>query len=63
MHAAAPNEEHPVITPDDLKNYDGIIWGIPTRYGRAVAQVSNFFDATGGLWMVSSFYYLHFIPF
>jgi hypothetical protein len=23
---------------------------VPTRYGRAVAQISALFDATGGLW-------------
>ncbi|CAG8682350.1 17249_t:CDS:2, partial [Acaulospora colombiana] len=48
--SAAPKENHPVITPNDLKQYDGFIFCIPTRYGRAVAQVSAFFDMTGGLW-------------
>jgi NAD(P)H dehydrogenase (quinone) len=53
MGAPAKNKDHPVVTPDDLKEFDGIAWGIPTRYGRAVSQISNFFDATGSLWMVS----------
>ncbi|PWZ00099.1 putative 1,4-benzoquinone reductase [Testicularia cyperi] len=51
MHAnKAPIKDLPVITPNDLKNYDGFILGFPTRYGRAPAQVSAFFDQTGGLW-------------
>ncbi|KAI5476948.1 Trp repressor binding protein [Pseudohyphozyma bogoriensis] len=49
MHAA-PKADYPTITPDDLKNFDGFLFGIPTRYGRAVACASAFFDATGGLW-------------
>lgn len=28
----------------------GILFGIPTRYGRAPSQVSALFDQTGGLW-------------
>ena len=40
----------PIATPDDLVSADGIMFGIPTRFGRAPAQVSAFFDATGGLW-------------
>lgn len=40
----------PVIQPDDLKRFDGYVLGFPTRYGRAPAQVSSFFDQTGALW-------------
>ncbi|TKY84739.1 hypothetical protein EX895_005819 [Sporisorium graminicola] len=51
MHAnKAPTESLPVITPEKLKEYDGFIFGFPTRFGRAPAQVSAFFDKTGGLW-------------
>ncbi len=39
-----------MITPDKLKEFDGFIFGFPTRFGRAPAQVSAFFDQTGGLW-------------
>ncbi|WWD22583.1 NAD(P)H:quinone oxidoreductase, type IV [Kwoniella shandongensis] len=42
--------KYPLITPEDLKEADGIIFGAPTRYGRLPAQVSAFFDKTGGLW-------------
>ncbi|KIO34047.1 benzoquinone reductase [Tulasnella calospora MUT 4182] len=50
MHAP-PKADDPVITPDKLTEFDGYIFVIPTRYGRAVSQFSAFFDATGGLWM------------
>lgn len=52
MHAhKAPIQNLPEITPDELKKYDGFILGFPTRYGRAPAQVSAFFDQCGGLWV------------
>ncbi|KAK8869597.1 NAD(P)H:quinone oxidoreductase, type IV [Kwoniella newhampshirensis] len=44
------NPKYPILTPDALKEADGLILGAPTRYGRLPAQVSAFFDATGGLW-------------
>ncbi|EJT97748.1 hypothetical protein DACRYDRAFT_111646 [Dacryopinax primogenitus] len=50
MHAPPKDAAVPIITPADLKEYDGIIFAFPTRYGRAVAQASAFFDATGQLW-------------
>ncbi|KAH8916674.1 benzoquinone reductase [Atractiella rhizophila] len=51
MHAP-PKSDYPVLSdPSVLKDYDGFLFGIPTRYGRAPAQWSSFFDTTGGLWM------------
>lgn len=41
----------PVATVDELPEYDAIILGIPTRYGRMPAQMANFWDQTGALWM------------
>ncbi len=41
----------PVATVDELANYDGIVLGIPTRYGVMAAQMKNFWDQTGGIWM------------
>lgn len=42
---------HPLIeSPDALANYDAIIVGAPTRYGRMPAQMAAFWDTTGGLW-------------
>ncbi|KDE08849.1 hypothetical protein MVLG_00950 [Microbotryum lychnidis-dioicae p1A1 Lamole] len=50
MHAAPLSTEHPTVSPADLELYDGFLLGFPTRYGRAPAQVSAFFDQTGGQW-------------
>ncbi len=41
----------PIATVDDLPNYDAIVFGVPTRYGNMPAQMKNFFDQTGALWM------------
>lgn len=35
---------------DDLLWADGILWGTPTRYGNACAQMRAFLDTTAGLW-------------
>ncbi|MBL8649357.1 MAG: NAD(P)H:quinone oxidoreductase [Sphingopyxis sp.] len=40
----------PVCTIDELADYDGIIFGVPTRYGRMPSQMAAFLDQTGGLW-------------
>ena len=43
---------HPVIEgADALAQYDAIIVGAPTRYGRMPSQMAAFWDTTGGLWM------------
>jgi NAD(P)H dehydrogenase (quinone) len=36
---------------DDLAGADAIIFGTPTRFGNMCAQMRNFLDQTGGLWM------------
>ena len=41
----------PVATIDELADYDAIIFGTPTRFGNMAAQMRNFLDQTGGLWM------------
>ena len=41
----------PIATVNELPDYDAIILGIPTRYGRMSSQMANFLDQTGGLWM------------
>jgi NAD(P)H dehydrogenase (quinone) len=41
----------PVAEPGELADYDGIIFGVNTRYGLMAAQMKNFLDQTGGLWM------------
>ncbi|MDE2363987.1 MAG: NAD(P)H:quinone oxidoreductase [Hyphomicrobiales bacterium] len=40
-----------IATVDELPNYDAIILGVPTRFGNMPAQMKNFLDQTGGLWM------------
>lgn len=40
----------PVASPDELADYDAIIFGTPTRFGNMAAQMRNFLDQTGGLW-------------
>jgi NAD(P)H dehydrogenase (quinone) len=46
------NPNHEVIEgPDALAEYDGIVVGSPTRYGRIASQMASFWDTTGGLWM------------
>jgi NAD(P)H dehydrogenase (quinone) len=45
------DQEAPVATPDQLADYDAVILGISTRYGMMSAQMKNFLDQTGGLWM------------
>ncbi|WP_375395980.1 NAD(P)H:quinone oxidoreductase [uncultured Sphingomonas sp.] len=43
--------KHPVIeSPDALADYDAIVVGAPTRFGRMPAQMAAFWDTTGGLW-------------
>jgi NAD(P)H dehydrogenase (quinone) len=40
-----------VATIQELKEYDAIILGIPTRFGRMSAQMASFWDQGGGLWL------------
>lgn len=47
-------QEAPIATVDELPNYDAIIFGTPTRFGNMCAQMRNFLDQTGGLWMKGS---------
>ncbi|CAO3647313.1 unnamed protein product [Cunninghamella echinulata] len=49
MHAPA-KPDIPVITVDDLMKPDGIIFGIPTRFGTMPAQMKALLDASGKLW-------------
>jgi len=41
----------PMAEPDELAEADAIIFGTPTRFGNMTAQMRNFLDQTGGLWM------------
>ena len=41
----------PVATVAELADYDAIVIGAPTRFGRMPSQMAAFWDTTGGLWM------------
>jgi NAD(P)H dehydrogenase (quinone) len=43
-----------IADPMELGNYDGIIFATPTRFGMMAAQMKNFLDQTGGLWMTGA---------
>src|SRR5258705_13315592 len=45
------NQPAPVAKPEELADYDAIIFGTPTRFGNMAAQMRNFLDQTGPLWM------------
>lgn len=42
----------PIATVEHLGEADAVIFGVPTRYGMMCAQMRNFLDQTGPLWMV-----------
>lgn len=44
------DQKAPIATIDDLANYDAIIIGTGTRFGRMASQMANFLDQAGGLW-------------
>lgn len=48
---AKVDQTAPVATPDELADYDAVIFGTPTRFGNMCAQMRNFLDQTSGLWM------------
>lgn len=44
------DQDAPVATVDELPDYDGILFGTPTRFGNMAGQMRTFLDQTGGLW-------------
>jgi len=49
--ARAAFDEIPVAKADQLAGADAILFGTPTRFGNMCAQMRNFMDQTGGLWV------------
>jgi NAD(P)H dehydrogenase (quinone) len=41
----------PIAEPQELADYDAIIFGTPTRFGNMCAQMRNFLDQTGSHWL------------
>ncbi len=44
------DQDAEIASPEELADYDAIIFGTPTRFGNMTAQMRNFLDQTGGLW-------------
>jgi NAD(P)H dehydrogenase (quinone) len=44
------DQKAPVARPEELADYDAIVFGTPTRFGNMAAQMRNFLDQTGPLW-------------
>jgi len=44
----------PIAQPNQLADADAILFGTPTRFGNMSAQMRNFLDQTGGLWVKGS---------
>ena len=44
-------QKAPIANIEELGNYDAIIVGAPTRFGRMSSQMASFLDQAGGLWM------------
>ena len=47
---AKTDQAAPIAEPDELADYDAIIFGTPTRFGNMCGQMRNFLDRTGNLW-------------
>jgi len=45
------DQEAPIAKIEDLADYDAIVVGTPTRFGRVSSQMASFLDQGGGLWM------------
>lgn len=51
---AKMDQAAPIAKPEELADYDGILFGTPTRFGNMISQMRNFLDQTGGLWAKGS---------
>ena len=50
LKAGGKTQNAPQATPQELADYDAIIFGTATRFGNMSAQMRNFLDQTGSLW-------------
>jgi NAD(P)H dehydrogenase (quinone) len=44
------DQKAPIAKVEELPNYDAIVVGVGTRYGRMASQMTAFLDQTGALW-------------
>src|ERR1700752_3699481 len=51
QYGAKLEQEAPFATPDELPQYEAIIFGTPTRLGNLAGQRRNVLDQTGSLWL------------
>ena len=45
------DQQAPIATPAELGNYDAIIVGAPTRFGRMPSAMGSFWEQAGQLWL------------
>lgn len=45
------DQEAPIAESAELADYDGVVFGVPTRFGLMSSQMKNFIDQMGSLWM------------
>jgi NAD(P)H dehydrogenase (quinone) len=50
-YGAKLDQAAPEASPKELGDYDAILFGTPTRFGNMAAQMRNFLDQTGSLWL------------
>jgi NAD(P)H dehydrogenase (quinone) len=56
MHAPPKASDVPYLQISDLVNADGILFGLPTRFGMVPAQMKAVFDSCGQLWLSGALY-------
>lgn len=44
------DQSAPIAKIEELANYDAIVVGTGTRFGRMSSQMASFLDQAGGLW-------------
>ncbi len=49
-----PDEGHPYVSHDDLRECAGLLLGSPTRFGNMAAPLKYFLDSTSDLWLNGS---------
>lgn len=51
QHGVKWDQAAPIASPKELGDFDAIIFGTPTRFGNMAAQMRNFLDQTGSIWV------------
>ena len=57
MYAPPKDTSIPTLEdPTTLEQYDGVLFGVPTRFGNFPAQWKVFWDKTGGIWQSGGYW-------